>query len=186
MSNSPFRLLTSASISPLPSISEFLSQQFAAVLLHSLIAISTSLPSSNQRTSLPTRSTTRCSRCVSSSSPSVSNSLCVSTDTSRCDRPSLRPPIFMNQRNVGLVTSSSSAAWNASAIPFTIVVLPAPRFPRRRTIFGGASNDASSRPSAIVSSADFVVNSRSSGCGCIKCSIAGRAFAVLATTEQSS
>src|SRR5215472_3580983 len=62
--------------------------------------------------------------------------------------------------NVGLVTSSSEAAWKPSAIPFAKVVLPVPKSPRRTTSLGGASKDASSHPSAMVSSGDFVVNSR--------------------------
>src|ERR1700674_4946240 len=61
---------------------------------------------------------------------------------------------------VGLVTSSSEAAWKASAMPLTSVVLPAPRSPRSTTIFGGASIAASVRPRAIVSSGDWVMNSR--------------------------
>src|SRR6185437_8982281 len=62
--------------------------------------------------------------------------------------------------NVGLVTSSSEAAWNACAMPFTRVVFPAPRSPRSSTSLGALSNDASSRPSAMVSSGEEVVNSR--------------------------
>src|SRR3954463_15589137 len=61
---------------------------------------------------------------------------------------------------VGLVTSSCEAALKASAIPFTMVVFPAPRSPRNRTSFGGASSGASFRPRAIVSSAEFVLYSR--------------------------
>src|SRR5271170_2835305 len=61
---------------------------------------------------------------------------------------------------VGLVTSSSEAAWKASAMPLTSVVLPAPRSPRSTTIFGGVSIVASVRPRAIVSSGDWVMNSR--------------------------
>src|SRR6185437_475093 len=61
---------------------------------------------------------------------------------------------------VGLVTSSSEAASKACAIPLTKVVLPAPRSPRRTTSFAGRSKGASSRPRAIVSSGEDVVNSR--------------------------
>src|SRR3954466_15788454 len=62
--------------------------------------------------------------------------------------------------NVGEVTSSCDAASNASAIPFTMVVLPAPRSPRSKTSLGGRSSAASFRPSSIVSSAELVVYSR--------------------------
>ena len=48
--------------------------------------------------------------------------------------------------NVGLVTSSSDAASNAAAIPFTSVVFPAPRSPRSSTNFGGASNSSQGTP----------------------------------------
>src|SRR5258708_12711139 len=57
----------------------------------------------------------------------------------------------------GLVTSSAAAASKAAAIPLTSVVLPAPRSPRSSTSFGAASNAASVRPKAIVSSAECVV-----------------------------
>src|SRR5438270_5121307 len=45
-------------------------------------------------------------------------------------------------------------------MPFTSVVLPAPRSPRSSTIFGGAKVSARVRPKAIVSSAECVVISR--------------------------
>src|ERR1700728_60030 len=61
---------------------------------------------------------------------------------------------------VGLVTSSSAAAAKAAAIPLTSVVFPAPRSPRSSTSLGGASNSASVRPKAIVSSAEWVMISR--------------------------
>src|ERR1700722_5981356 len=61
---------------------------------------------------------------------------------------------------VGLVTSSSAAAWKASAMPLTSVVLPAPRSPRSTTIFAGVSIPARECPSAIVSSGEWVMNSR--------------------------
>ena len=58
------------------------------------------------------------------------------------------------------MTSSSEAAWNASAMPLTSVVLPEPNSPRKTTSFGGASVSANVRPKAIVSSAEWVVTSR--------------------------
>src|SRR5215469_12454089 len=59
-------------------------------------------------------------------------------------------------------------------MPFTSVVFPAPRSPLRRTSLGGLSRVASSRPRAIVSSGDVVVNSRVIPC-CVpsRISIAG-------------
>src|SRR5208337_2353131 len=61
--------------------------------------------------------------------------------------------------NVGLVTSSCEAAWRPSATPFTSVVLPAPKSPRRTTMRALFSVGASLRPSAIVSSAERVMYS---------------------------
>src|SRR5581483_5453640 len=45
-------------------------------------------------------------------------------------------------------------------MPLTNVVLPAPKSPLSKTNFGGFSDPANFRPSAIVSSGDWVVNSR--------------------------
>jgi len=42
-------------------------------------------------------------------------------------------PVFMHQRECRLVTSSADAAPSAAAMPFTRVVLPAPRSPRNIT-----------------------------------------------------
>ena len=55
-----------------------------------------------------------------------------------CARSTVRVPSYSwISVKVGLVTSSGSAASSASAMPFTSVVLPAPRSPRRIRNFGG-------------------------------------------------
>src|ERR1700722_16178323 len=60
----------------------------------------------------------------------------------------------------GLVQSSRAAPLKPAAMPLPKGVLPPPKSPRSNTSFGGASNSASVRPKAIVSSADCVVISR--------------------------
>src|ERR1700730_17676245 len=61
--------------------------------------------------------------------------------------------------NVGLVTSSSLAAPKLLMIPLVSVVLPLPRSPFNSTRTGGWSFNAISRPMAMVSSEEFVMNS---------------------------
>src|SRR5579863_6263500 len=59
---------------------------------------------------------------------------------------------------VGLETSSGSAAPSPFTIPLASVVLPAPRFPMRKTAALRGSSRASLSPSAMVSSSDAVLN----------------------------
>jgi hypothetical protein len=61
---------------------------------------------------------------------------------------------------VGLVTSSSLAAPKPLMIPLVSVVLPLPRSPLNRTKTGGRSFAEISRPLAVVSSEEFVMNSK--------------------------
>src|SRR4051794_39327185 len=73
--------------------------------------------------------------------------------------PSCVPSYSWINVNVGLVTSSGSAASRACAIPFTRVVLPAPSSPRSKSNCGGLSKAASLRPTSTVSAPLRVVNS---------------------------
>src|ERR1700730_3885055 len=61
--------------------------------------------------------------------------------------------------NVGLITSSSLAAPKPLMIPLVSVVLPLPRSPFNSTRTGGRSFAAISRPLAMVSSEECVMNS---------------------------
>src|SRR5580698_100476 len=65
-------------------------------------------------------------------------------------------PYTCTSVNVGLVTSSSSAAPNPATIPFVSVVFPLPKSPVSNTSSGAFSPRANSLPHAIVSSADRV------------------------------
>src|ERR1700733_12097867 len=75
--------------------------------------------------------------------------------------PTLRLPSYSWTRvKVGLVTSSGSAASRTWAIPFTSVVLPAPRSPRRKSNVGEESKWAISPPMAMVSLLLLLTNRR--------------------------
>src|SRR5271165_4986821 len=70
------------------------------------------------------------------------------------------PSYSCTRVKVGLVTSSGSAASRAWAIPFTSVVLPAPRSPRRKSSVGEESSWAISPPIAMVSLLLLLTNRR--------------------------
>src|SRR5215470_9711405 len=68
-------------------------------------------------------------------------------------------PYSCKRVNVGLVTSSSLAAWRPATMPLVKVVLPVPSSPLSRTRRGGSSLSPRRRPHPMVSSAEWVTTS---------------------------
>src|ERR1700761_8483306 len=68
---------------------------------------------------------------------------------------------------VGLDTSSAAAAPRPSAMPFVKVVFPAPSSPIRSTTPAMGSSEASKRPTARVSSSEWVSNCRTKLIHCL-------------------
>src|SRR5208283_404949 len=68
-------------------------------------------------------------------------------------------PYSCKRVNVGLVTSSSGAAFSPATMPLVRVVLPLPSSPESSTSTGARRRAANSRPQAMVSSAEWVITS---------------------------